>query len=317
MQENLALSASAAGSDSEWLGQLHALCSHNPMMSYSGERLRGDIAVTSLGGIPLAHVRHNAIAMTRPAPSSHEDRSRYVILAMELAGSSEFCQAGVVARIDPGEAVLLDSSLAFSASFDGNCQQVLAYLPAEELLFDTNTAKLPRLRTHGRAEPIGSMVAPVLMSILRGGGDMTNGETLSARRILIEIARGLVGRQRPVIEDARPVVSDARVRNFIDLHLSDPELTPRRIAAECRISLRRLHRIFAGTSWSVCSWLRHSRLERCRQDLLDPALRHLNLTQIAFRWGFNDAAHFSRSYREAYDETPTDTRRGLLERPTH
>jgi AraC-like DNA-binding protein len=35
----------------------------------------------------------------------------------------------------------------------------------------------------------------------------------------------------------------------------------------------------------------------------------MSITQIAYRWGFNDAAHFSRSFREAYNTSPRNVRK--------
>ncbi|WP_221801578.1 helix-turn-helix domain-containing protein [Oceanobacter mangrovi] len=32
------------------------------------------------------------------------------------------------------------------------------------------------------------------------------------------------------------------------------------------------------------------------------------ISQVAFRWGFNHSAHFSRSYKNRFGETPTATR---------
>jgi AraC-like DNA-binding protein len=31
---------------------------------------------------------------------------------------------------------------------------------------------------------------------------------------------------------------------------------------------------------------------------------HLSISEICFRWGFNDAAHFSRAFREQFATTP-------------
>jgi transcriptional regulator GlxA family with amidase domain len=50
--------------------------------------------------------------------------------------------------------------------------------------------------------------------------------------------------------------------------------------------------------------MRWRRLERCRRDLLDPALSDLPASAIALGWGFVDAAHFSRVFREAYGHPP-------------
>lgn len=52
------------------------------------------------------------------------------------------------------------------------------------------------------------------------------------------------------------------------------------------------------------------RLERCREDLLDPVLSDRPVAAIAMRWGFTDAAHFSRVFKAAYGVTPSELRLG-------
>ena len=42
-----------------------------------------------------------------------------------------------------------------------------------------------------------------------------------------------------------------------------------------------------------------------------PALHHRSVSDIAFSWGFNDAAHFSRAFKERFRVTPKEFRQGL------
>ena len=60
------------------------------------------------------------------------------------------------------------------------------------------------------------------------------------------------------------------------------------------------------------SGFRHRRLERCRRDLLDPALRHESILSIATRWGLTSSAHFSRAYRARYAIAPSEERRRAI-----
>jgi AraC-like DNA-binding protein len=55
--------------------------------------------------------------------------------------------------------------------------------------------------------------------------------------------------------------------------------------------------------------MRTRRLEGCRRDLADPALAERTVAEIAHRWGWSDAARFSRRFREAYGCAPSDLRR--------
>lgn len=109
----------------------------------------------------------------------------------------------------------------------------------------------------------------------------------------------------------------ASVRGFIDQRLADPELSPGAIAAAHHISLRYLHKLFEAQPTTVSGWIRQRRLERCRRDLLDPALADWPVSAIAARWGLVDAAHFSRLFRAAYGLPPTEYRltAGTLDSP--
>lgn len=108
------------------------------------------------------------------------------------------------------------------------------------------------------------------------------------------------GRRRP---QGRELLRQ-QVCDFIRGHLADPELTPARIAAAHRISLRYLHALFAEQPHSVADFVRGERLERCRQALVNPALAHYSITEIAAHWGFDDPGHFARLFRQRYDASP-------------
>jgi AraC-like DNA-binding protein len=58
----------------------------------------------------------------------------------------------------------------------------------------------------------------------------------------------------------------------------------------------------------VSEWIRRRPVERCRRDLLDPARATEPVGAIGMRWGFRDAAHFSRVFRAAYGMPPAECR---------
>ncbi|UFR06734.1 helix-turn-helix domain-containing protein [Streptomyces sp. Go40/10] len=99
-----------------------------------------------------------------------------------------------------------------------------------------------------------------------------------------------------------------RIRAFVLGHLHDPGLTPPAIAAAHHISTSYLHRLFQQQGLTVSGWIRRQRLEHARRDLSDPALRGTPIHVIACRWGFPQAADFSRAFRTAYGMPPKDYR---------
>jgi AraC-like DNA-binding protein len=100
-----------------------------------------------------------------------------------------------------------------------------------------------------------------------------------------------------------------RIQSFIEANLGDPELDPEEIARASFISTRYLHKLFEAEGTSVCRWIRMTRLERCRRDLLDPALADETILSIASRWGLPGPQHFSRLFRSAYGCSPSELRR--------
>jgi AraC-like DNA-binding protein len=95
-----------------------------------------------------------------------------------------------------------------------------------------------------------------------------------------------------------------RICQAIELQLGDGDLTLQRIAEQQHVSARYIQKLFQQAGLSFSPYLRQRRLAHCHADLANAALRNLSISDICFRWGFNDAAHFSRSFRADYGMTP-------------
>ncbi|MFE0156852.1 helix-turn-helix domain-containing protein [Nonomuraea sp. NPDC059007] len=100
----------------------------------------------------------------------------------------------------------------------------------------------------------------------------------------------------------------AQIHAFIEERLAGPQLSPTSIACAHHISLRLLHTLFERQHTTLAGHIRQRRLERCRNDLLDPLLRARPVSAIAARWGFTDPAHFNRTFKRAYGAPPGEFR---------
>ncbi|MFD5604307.1 helix-turn-helix domain-containing protein, partial [Streptomyces sp. NPDC127064] len=119
-------------------------------------------------------------------------------------------------------------------------------------------------------------------------------------------SRGTDGGPRPAPRPAAsPVDGLLRdIKAFVEDHLADADLSPASIAAAHHISVRYLHHLFQRDRRSVGAYVRRRRLERCRADLVAPALVRRGVGQVGRRWGFRDPAVFSRAFKSAYGVTP-------------
>ena len=98
------------------------------------------------------------------------------------------------------------------------------------------------------------------------------------------------------------------VKNYIDAHLSDPNLSLDEIAKKNGISLRYLHQLFHPMGMSASEWLRRRRLQRCYDLLSSPQHETRSITEIAYSMGFSSSSHFSNLFRAQFGLRPSDVR---------
>ena len=105
-----------------------------------------------------------------------------------------------------------------------------------------------------------------------------------------------------------------RIYQTIERQLDDPDLTPARVAQAEGISERYLQKLFESTGDNFTHYLRQRRLHRTQAELSNPLNASQSVSEIAYRCGFNDAAHFSRAFRERFGLSPRAFRRQEAER---
>ncbi|MFD0475163.1 helix-turn-helix domain-containing protein [Nonomuraea thailandensis] len=95
-----------------------------------------------------------------------------------------------------------------------------------------------------------------------------------------------------------------RVLAYVRANLTDPELTPARIAAAHNLTLQALRELCDDNSIDLAQWITHLRLDGARRDLAAPEHAHRTIDAIARSWGFTTPTHFARRFRNAYGLAP-------------
>lgn len=93
-----------------------------------------------------------------------------------------------------------------------------------------------------------------------------------------------------------------RIKSFARANLGDSTLNPAELAAAGAVSTRTLNRIFGKTGTTPMRWLHRERL-RLSEVYLREGHVH-SVTEAAFDVGFNDLAHFSRSFKAEFGVSP-------------
>jgi AraC family transcriptional activator of tynA and feaB len=134
---------------------------------------------------------------------------------------------------------------------------------------------------------------------------------VAAAEAALELLRAAIEPSAPTSRASRRTAMLAEIRRHVRLHLQDPTLGPEAIARAHAISVRALHALFEDSAESVAGLVRRERLARCLGDL--QLTSGGSVTEIAFRWGFRDAAHFSRVFKREFGLTPSEVRAAAIE----
>jgi AraC-like DNA-binding protein len=222
-------------------------------------------------------------------------------------GSGVVAQAGREASLCRGDMTLVD--LTRPAYWRMSAARIVAVVFPRTLLplHPDDIGRLTAVRIPGD-RGAGALVSSLADQLGARVDDLTPADAARLGGAVLDVLgvalAARLGPDRAAPGDTRRRVLLHRVHAFIDQHLGDPELCPATIAAAHHISLRYLHKLFEAEQQTVAGWIRHRRLERCRRDLRDPALRERPVSAIAARWGIRSPAQFSRLFRAAYDLTP-------------
>jgi AraC-like DNA-binding protein len=101
---------------------------------------------------------------------------------------------------------------------------------------------------------------------------------------------------------------------YIEAQLGNPELTVESIAKGLGVCTRYIRFLFKDTE-KPSQYILRRRLEESANQLTNILNQNVSIAAIAFRCGFNSAAHFSRVFHGHYGTTPRDYRRRHLGAP--
>ncbi|MEJ1090920.1 helix-turn-helix domain-containing protein [Microbacterium istanbulense] len=280
--------------------------------SSGADRFRSVIRGAAVDEVHVTDLRATPHVVERtPELIARGDRP-YFKLSLMLAGTGLLVQDGREAVIAPGDLAVYDTDRPYSLVFDEDFRTMVVMFPKHLLSLPPDlVGQLTAVRISGQ-DGLGSVVVPYLSQLATNLDQLAGltGARLahSALDLVTTVFTRELGLDEISADPHRALMQ--RIRAHIDRHLASTELSPATIAAAHYISTRHLHGLFQEQGTTVSTWIRTRRLEQCRRDLLDPMLADRPVAAIAARWGFVDAAHFSRAFKAAYGVSPSDYRAG-------
>lgn len=259
----------------------------------------GGKALNDIGVSHLAGARHS---VEQPHSNTDDDAGDNRLVHVQLGGESALVQDDRTAVLRPGDIAVYTASRPFSLDHGG--ESVIFRIPKRELqLPDGMVDELVGVRL-ARERTLVRVITPLVTQLSRSIDDLSG----SSGRRVIQSAVGMVSavvlETHQSVELAGPGRQLEGVLDYIDANLSRRELSVAEIATANFMSARKLHALFEQQDTTVAAFVRSRRLDRCRRDLADSEFAQLRISDIAARWGFRDAAHFSRLFADRFGASP-------------
>ncbi len=275
---------------------------------------RGTLSAAVRDGVHASIVEAGTHTVERTPELIARGDAPYVKLSVQLSGTGMLVQDGREALLRPGDIAIYSTErpyvLEFNRSFSTFVlmfdEQTLGIAP--DALSQMTAVRMPH------DSPLTSVIAPFLTG-LASNLDLLRGHA-GARlaRTAVDLTTTLYATELQASASASPKAAlTGAIMRYIDENLGANSLDPNSIAVANHVSLRYLHALFSEQGTTVSTWVRQRRLENCRRDLTDPAFAAMPVAAVAARWGFIDAAHFSRAFKASFGCPPSELRRRVLD----
>jgi AraC-like DNA-binding protein len=279
-----------------------------------GDRNQFDaqLSIGQLGLLKLAKLSVDRCSIERSSRHLSYSPRLYSFL-LQAKGSSVFSHYGHEAHLSEGDFVLCDTGMPHYFHTQDTSVTIMVRVMPEVLREYLPTPEQFCGLHLGRAVGLTGTTAAMVQSL---SDHIDFGSCPDYERSVARYLLEMISISYTMAFDCRANTSTVVWRRskdvirYIEDHLRDPTLSVASVATGVHLSPRYLRTIFSASGEKVFDYILRRRLEECARQMRTPVWRDHTLTEIAFSWGFNSAAHFTRSFREHFGMSPREYRRG-------
>lgn len=275
------------------------------MRRQSADHFRGDTSCRTYDGVILADFAFDALRGVRTHAAIRQSTDDYIGLALIQNGGELYSQDGKEVLTRPRELLLWDL-MRPATILSGPRTQLLNMLFPRALVLQhvPNIDDLSCMKIGpetGNGVILASHVATVHQMIDTVPAENRMRIFRATLELLASCFRpdeqgfGKTGYQNALLR---------KVEQYARETLFEPDFGVASIADHFHVTPRYMHRLFSRSGVSFSEWVRNERLARAHRALTSPSFAAESITQLALRFGFCDAAHFSRSFKAKYGCSP-------------
>jgi len=272
--------------------------------------LSQDLTIYPWDDLRLSVIRSSGIGLERlPREPQLASQDAYFAVVL-LSGGYVLEQDGKEVVLRPGDMTIYDATRPHRIHCPRDFAKLILSVPRP--LFRARMAGIEHcaaLRISG-ADGIGAVASNFMRSSSRHAGQCAPRAFSALADHALDLLTLAAASVRPTnfsLSRSR-TLSMRRVKALIEDRLQEPELDTTAIARGAGLSARYINGLFGEEGASLMRYVWKRRLENCAKDMLAPQHAGSRLSEIAFRWGFNDAAHFSRAFKRRFGCAPREFR---------
>jgi AraC family transcriptional activator of tynA and feaB len=274
--------------------------------------LKASLRIGTLGDSTIAETFSTPACIEHSSQHVARTTTRSFSLLLCLQGNVQITQYGRQIRLAAGDFALQDSHAPCRISFgDPNRSMSLRltdeklrrFLPVPE---DFCAQRMDGSR--GLARVVSRMLPGIWLQMADGLPEEF-GEVVAKNLLeMVATCYALQGPRAAGGSTGKRVLA-SEIKRLLEARLRERDLNAKKIADSLKISTRYVHRLLAAENETVSEYVLRRRLEEAAGQLRSPVWRGHTTLEIASSWGFGSGAHFSRSFKRRFGQSPTEYRK--------
>jgi AraC-like DNA-binding protein len=310
---------------SSWSTRAHQVPERPAFWGEINRRYFGKLHVTSLddgpldasleayvvGALRMFRIEAPAHRVCRDASCGQLPADDFYKLVLVVRGRSIVEQAGHCVSLEPGQWLQYDPRVPYAITSPERSVLLVTQVPRQALGALVRPGLLHTERGTGNTAGLHAVFGTYLRSLSDQLPALPDGVGTAVCESVLGLLGSTLAEQSRRSHDPVPLpeVLKLRVRQYVQSHLSDPDLSIPRMAESLRCSTRYLHRVFEDEDSSLERLIWTLRLERSHAALAHEANVSRSVAEIGYAWGFKSSAHFSRLFRSHFGVTPGSVQR--------
>jgi AraC-like DNA-binding protein len=292
-----------------WQDSLWQLCGKLRAETQADGSFGAKLEYAMIGDVRIAKVTASRHRIVRTPSYIGRASDDFLKVVLQVKGISCFEQGSRRVVLAPLEWSIYEATVPYCVSVPQDTETLIAIVPRDNIATKRIHLDDLLLRKFSGRAGMGKLARQFIVSAFDEIPVITpESEWEIAGAISNLIRFTMLDASEIQTEVSLPQVWRDRIKSYIVSHLRDPELSIDQIAAALNCTKRYIHKVFQCEGTSVSELILRMRLARCREDLRNPARSRNSITEIAYSWGFNNPAHFSKAFRDEFQVSPSSFR---------